>query len=660
MSYRADVDGLRAIAILSVLLFHAGIPGFAGGYAGVDIFFVISGFVIGGLLWRESAAGRFSFGEFYRRRARRLVPALLPVLAATTTASLAIFTPQDLIAFGNNLAWTVVGGSNLELWRWTQDYFAPSTQFYPLLHAWSLAVEEQFYFVMPAVIYLLHRHARRHSVAVILALLAATFLLSALIHTAMTRFYLTPCRAWEFLCGVLISLPATKPLRGPLLRQGAALLGLLVIAIAVSGYEPLPVVGLLPCLGAAMVIYAGNQGTTLVGRLLSTRPIVFIGLISYSLYLWHWPLLAFARYWHVYDLPLAASLAILLLAGVVATLSWRYIERPLRQHAVRGPGWRLSRALVPLGALGFTGLVLGHSDGLPGRLPAEVVQLAAAADDSDPRRQECLLATFGDGPVGGCIYGAPGVEPEVAFWGDSQAAALAPGIGKIAQRSGRSFRLFALAGCRPVLGFPSPGGRCDRYTRAALNAIVADPRLKTVIIAAEYINTIYGSVSDDHGRGRVEGALELGLPVLHPNERTEREALFATQFTDIVAQLVKAGRRVILADPVPDVGVAVPSSLARLAYHGQDWADFTWPRPYYQTRQQFVLNLFEQIVRDHPTVNRVHPQDRLCDTNACRLSADGAPLYIDYYHLTLAGADVAAPAFSPAFEEHGPLASGTP
>ena len=661
MSYRADVDGLRAVAILSVLLFHAGIPGFAGGYGGVDIFFVISGFVIGGLVWRQTAADCFSFRDFYLRRARRLVPALLPVLLVTSIGALAIFTPQDLVSFGNNLAWTVVGGSNLELWHSTQNYFGPSLQLFPLLHAWSLAVEEQFYLVMPAMIYLLYRHQRHRSVVIVLGLLVGSFAFSMVaVHSAMTRFYLTPCRAWEFLCGALICLPGTPPLRHPLLREGAAVLGLAILALALSGYEPVPAVGLLPCLGASLIIHAGNQGPTLISRGLSTRPVVFIGLISYSLYLWHWPLLVFARYWNVYDLPPVASLAVLGLAGVLATLSWRYVERPFRQRATGRPAWRLSRALVSLGALGLAGVALGHSNGLPGRLPATVVQLAAAAKNFDPRRSDCLLGTFGNRPIGGCVYGASDVEPDIAFWGDSQAAALAPGLGKLAQRSGRAFRLFALAGCRPALGFPSPQDRCDRHTRATLSAILADPRLKVVILAAEYFNTIYVAVSADPAKDPVGGSLVPGLPVLHATVLAQREAFFAAQFGDIVTQLVKSGRRVVLVDPVPDVGVLVPSTLARLAYHERDWAGFAWPRAYYDARQHFILGFLDAIARDNPSVIRVHPQDLLCDRASCRVSADGAPLYIDYYHLTLAGADFVAPAFAAAFDGRDALAAGVP
>jgi len=307
---------------------------------------------------------------------------------------------------------------------------------------------------------------------------------------------------------------------------------------------------------------------------------------------------------------------------------------------------RLGVILVPLGAVGLVGVLFGFSDGLPDRLGPTMIQLTSAAENFDPRREDCLLRERG-GAVGPCLYGAANAEPSFAVLGDSQAAALAPGIAKVAMGSGQAFRLFAMAGCRPALGYKSPGNSCDWHTHAAVTAILADQRLKVVVIAAEYANTIYNGLGGSQLHPEAEPSLVADLPVLFPNTLAAHQTLFAARFADIVGQLAQSGRQIILVEPIPDVTVDVPRALARLAARDADWGDFAWPRSYYDRRQAFVLSLFEELAQSDPAITLAQPQDRLCDRISCRLSWQGNPLYIDSYHLSLVGADLAATAITP-------------
>ena len=329
--YRADIDGLRAVAVLPVVFYHFQIAPFTGGFVGVDIFFVISGYLITSLIQHETANGALSLVRFYERRARRILPALFLMMLATTALAGTILFPQDVMNYSRSLIATTLFGSNLYFWS-TVEYFDIVAERKPLLHTWSLAVEEQFYLLYPALFWLLRGASQLKLVHVV----AAIFLVSlgasiwALRFAPVSDFYLLPFRAWELMLGAMLALTPIKSsgrISTALAWSGLALLLFSIFAFSVD--TPFPgEYALLPCIGAACVIYAGPQ--TIVGRVLSLRPVVFTGLISYSLYLWHWPLLIFARYVVLRDLLLWEKLALILLSGMVATLSWAYVEKPFR------------------------------------------------------------------------------------------------------------------------------------------------------------------------------------------------------------------------------------------------------------------------------------------------------------------------------------------
>ncbi len=371
MKYRPEVDGLRAVAVVPVILFHADFHWFRGGFVGVDVFFVISGYLIGSIILEHLRAGDFSLMDFYERRARRILPALFLVVAVCVPLAWITLSPLALKEFARSVAAVPIFSSNILFWR-ESGYFERASEFKPLLHTWSLAVEEQFYLLFPLFLAALWRWGRRLLVP---ALVLAALMSFALAEWASTRyasaaFFLLPSRGWELLCGVLVALRCIGAPEVPRGSQMAGLAGLALIALAVVLYDrdtPYPgIYAAVPVLGTCLVLLYARAGTFAHG-LLSIRALVFPGLISYSAYLWHQPLFAFYRASDVAPVTTLSMLGLALLSFVLAWVTWKYVETPFRR-GVSVPSRRIPVLALSFGALlvvfGVTGSV---SNGFVGR-----------------------------------------------------------------------------------------------------------------------------------------------------------------------------------------------------------------------------------------------------------------------------------------------------
>jgi len=340
-TYRADIDGLRMVAVLPVVLNHAGISGFSGGFVGVDIFFVISGYLITLILTREIEESSFSIWRFYERRARRILPALFAVLAACLVAGLWVLPPNLYEALGKSVIATLGFSSNFWFWQSAGDYFSPSVELEPLLHTWSLAVEEQFYLFFPLLLWAMAGRGRRVWIIVVWAIVLGSFCLSLWMTQAhpTANFYLVPTRAWELGAGALLALGAFGRARHRAIAEGAGWIGLALIGggiLLIDAHTPFPgLAALSVVLGATLIVFANSGAPVSVGRLLAWPPFVWVGLISYSLYLWHWPILVAVRsVTRDLDLPPSTAALCVLLSIGMGWLSWRFVERPFR---ARGP-----------------------------------------------------------------------------------------------------------------------------------------------------------------------------------------------------------------------------------------------------------------------------------------------------------------------------------
>ncbi|GAB4549132.1 MAG: hypothetical protein Fur002_26250 [Anaerolineales bacterium] len=358
-NYRADIDGLRAIAVLAVILNHADVPLFSGGYVGVDIFFVISGYLITGIIARELTQGEFSLARFYERRVRRIFPALFAVLLFTTLAGALLYNAENFSDYGRSVIAATFFFSNVHFWK-EVGYFDAPAQLKPLLHTWSLAVEEQFYIFFPLLMAALARFAKRKTVWALSALALASFAYSVYqvyFGDPSAAFYLPQTRIWELLIGCLLALFVDRLSAGIGVKNALSFLGLAFIFAPILFYSentPFPgVAAAAPVMGAALILFSGANAQPLVNRLLSAPPMVFIGKISYSLYLWHWGFFIFAKYYLIQPLSALQTAWLLFAALAVSSLSWKWIEQPFRHtaNAPRSVLFRYAAGAMALAAL---------------------------------------------------------------------------------------------------------------------------------------------------------------------------------------------------------------------------------------------------------------------------------------------------------------------
>lgn len=645
MKHRPDIDGLRAVAVIPVVLFHAGIQRVAGGYIGVDVFFVISGFLITGILMEDIRQDRFSIANFYERRARRILPALFTVLLFASIAAYKLLLPNDAYDYGRSLIATLFFASNIAFAR-QMGYFDGPSEMKPLLHTWSLAVEEQFYIVYPLFLYLVTRFFRKRYTLAISSMLFLSLGYSIWhVHThPTTSFYLATTRAWELLIGGILATHSIPKLEKKLWANLVGVLGLGLIAYGVFAFSaatPFPGVNALyPCVGAALIIYSGMAADTYVGRLLSLKPIVFVGLISYSLYLWHWVIIVFAK--HYLDRPLAGmeKVAVIVAAFLAATLTWKFVENPFRgRNAIGTRAWIFSgaAAIAMLFAV-FGGLAL-KTDGFPTRFSGEARFFINSRDDFWKRRDAC------DHKI--CRVGAADAPESFILWGDSHAGALAPAFENLALSHNLAGAVAFHSGCAPLLQLKRYGAQaedCTGYGNSVLDYI-KDHHIKNVFL---------------HGRwGLYTESVrpEQGIPLLlTPDLKPEENyAVFSQLVHSTLKQLHDLDLNVVVIASVPEVGTNVPETLARDAISGKPVA-LALPRDQFMKRQERAFQVLRSAAEEYSD-QIVYPHQALCATSECSVIHQQYPLYCDDDHLSVHGALYLTPMLESLLT---PTASGSP
>jgi peptidoglycan/LPS O-acetylase OafA/YrhL len=483
--HRADIEGLRGVAILLVVLYHAGVPGIGGGYVGVDVFFVLSGFLITALLVGEvERTGSLDLWHFYARRVRRLLPAAAVVLVATMAAGALVFSPLEQMRLARSALAAATYLSNVWFAFTAGDYFAPAAATDPLLHTWSLAVEEQFYLVWPILILLaLRGSGTRRRVMVALGVVAVTSLTASIWLTASGSpwaFFGSPTRAWEFALGGMAGLVPTAlagdrwgRTRGVLAFAGLWMIG--GSAVLYGADTPFPgVAAVVPVVGTVAVLLSGTAGSaTVAARFLGSGPLTFLGRHSYSWYLWHWPVLVIAIAVHP-SITLSGRLLCILFALGLSAVTYATVENPVRFHPRLVPKPVLSLALGVLltasagaGALGWRQLAVSAANH-----PLQVMFTAAAMDrDLGP-----CIAEWGVDRAVGCEFGDPDSEMVIALFGDSHAAHWFPAFRGMAEEQGWRLVVLTKAACPSAsLPFADPrlrdAGECDRWRANALERL---------------------------------------------------------------------------------------------------------------------------------------------------------------------------------------------
>jgi peptidoglycan/LPS O-acetylase OafA/YrhL len=440
---------------LPVILFHAGLPGFSGGFLGVDIFFVISGYLITSILLREAEAGTFSIVAFYNRRVRRIFPALFVMLFLVTAAAALVLAPIAFKQYARSLVATALFASNF-LFFLQVGYFDTNALDKPLLHTWSLAVEEQFYLVWPLLLATCFRlNLRRYLLAILCAGVLLSYAICVLWPNPAGVFYLPVTRAWELGLGAIL---AVRPTRLPASLSVAALLAILVSIAAFDAHTPMFIASGVACGGSAILICTEGGPAN---RALALAPCVGIGLISYSLYLWHWPLLALANYAYFEAPPVGLRVALLLAAGLAAFLSYRFVERPFRRKGSARKAFTASAVTVAV-LIGL-GVSIEATNGFPLRYGRQV----AAAETQFTEMKKCDGCRIGQGPV------------EVVLWGDSYAMAQQAAIADFAAKHRVSAIVFSRVACPSLFGAQQAGdGGCAAFhEHVAASIAKLDPKL---------------------------------------------------------------------------------------------------------------------------------------------------------------------------------------
>lgn len=636
MRYRAEIDGLRALAIVPVILFHAGFTLFSGGFVGVDIFFVISGYLITSIILAELEQGKFSIVTFYERRARRILPALFFVMAVCLPFAWMWLIPSEFKDFSASMIGVILFSSNIVFWQ-TSGYFETATELKPLLHTWSLAVEEQYYVFFPIFLMVMWRFGKRSIAWMVGIVVLGSLVLAHLgaFHKPVANFYLLPTRAWELGMGALAAIYLAKSTRGQTSDKLAQFLGLLGMALIVGSilvydkHTPFPsLYALAPTLGTVLIIlYAGPQ--TLTGSVLSLRPVVWIGLISYSAYLWHQPLFALARQKSYHEPGIAVFSALSILSLVLGYLSWRYIEAPFRQKG------RIPRAQVfKFSAAGMAMfLVIGiwgvMADGFRQRDKWKGIENAFETQAQRGSGERYCAANHIDSPLGpvACIIGDTSQKPEGVLWGDSYAGALLIGLHEELKKSGRAFYAVPSDGCVPVENawlVPQAdefGCTKERHSRF-VDAVLQDPSIRKIVWIGGF-SLVLSPVPS-------KTTLIDGVPASH--------ALTKQKMLATMKKFKDAGKEIVLVGETPRFPhFATDYAIRRYAATGGDIG---------ATRQEVArdamtssLNQTDLLAEAQAYGRVVQALDLFCDKQRCQThDAQGRLLYIDKNHISHEGA----------------------
>lgn len=622
MKYRAEIDGLRAIAVLPVILFHAGFDLFSGGYVGVDVFFVISGYLITSILISDIENNRFSLANFYERRARRILPVLFFVMLVCVPISWYLMVPSQMKDFSQSLFAVSLFASNILFWS-QSDYFAASAEEKPLLHTWSLAVEEQYYFIFPIFLLLTWRYGKSRVFWLIVCLSLASLALSewGWRNKPVANFYLAPTRAWELLAGSISAFLINK--RGVAKNSVLALLGLLAIIFSIFFYDketPFPSLYALPTVLGTVCVILFAEKSTLTNRILSTRILVGIGLISYSAYLWHQPLFAFSRIKTLEPLSSIYLIFISAAALVLAFFSWRFIENPFRNRFLVTRNmmfYSIPFVLFLPFALGLVGHI---TNGFEKQLLTDKQLRVLRTATTSPKRERCH--------TGGrdylkydeaCEYFDG--ELTVAVFGDSHAVELAYALAEELAPSGQSLKHLSFSNCIPSYAIVVSGYEdCSRWTNDTVNRLSKDPAIQTVVISYRINAALFGGHEATYPR----------LPGLRSEEDVERIWL---AYTRLLVALEEAGKKVILVLQAPELNQPIDRLIERSQNPNAEISSLS--RDWWLRRTEFVRDRVQEIPE---SIDVVDPSELFCNETHCFAARDGLAYYFDDDHLSINGA----------------------
>jgi len=611
LQYRYDIDGLRAIAVLAVVIYHL-TPGVVpNGYLGVDLFFVISGYLITGIIWREMRNGHFSIVKFYERRIRRILPALLFLLIVVAAVSSLILLPTDLIGLAKSILATLAFSANIYFWQDT-NYFAQSADTKPLLNLWSLGVEEQFYIVFPLILVLLTRLANNRAIAIVSFLVVISFagdIFMRSIGAASPAFYLLPTRAWEMGVGSVIAMLHVGKKRS----QSAVLgvLGMILIVVSLylnNDFVPSIPPGTLTVFGAALVCYYGIHPGSAAGAVICSGPARFMGLISYSLYLWHWPIIVLLQYWLIRSLNVVEVFGAAALSLGLAYFSWKFIEQPFRRKDVNFS--RVGKiSLAGYASSTVLAIALILSGGLPARLPQESAQINAAIGT----HYRCdLRSMMPFGASRACGLFLPNNDPQyarVVLLGNSHAQMYAPLVAQITEELKVPSLLVPINGCLPnhTLNISES---CASSAKKNFDAVRDLDEVQVVVLAQSWP---LDRLPKSAGISEEERALSLAMATVSLSEELEENGILP-----------------IIVAPLATPGVDYASILSRQIAYGrlprlEDGLAVRQFQNVYGSALEYIEQSPYHIIR----ADQVQ-----CKSGECKWVVDGQAVFSDGNHVS--------------------------
>ncbi len=644
MEYRREIDGLRAVAVIPVILFHAGFPIFSGGFVGVDVFFVISGYLITTIILSEKEQGTFSLVNFYERRARRIMPALFFVMFASTLAAWVWLYPSHMMGFSQSLIAVPLFSSNILFWQET-GYWGVENELNPLLHTWSLAVEEQYYVLFPLFLMLMWRFKKRYIFSSFVLIAFGSLLLSQyLVNVKPTaNFFLLPTRGWELAIGAGIafySLYRTKEMSALLshkfVDEMMGVLGIVLIAIAVFQFDestPFPsVYALIPTLGTALIIIFSNN-KTIIGKVLGSKPLVAIGLISYSAYLWHQPLFVFVRHQSLIA-PSSFILGILSLVSLIlAYISWKYIEAPFRKKGFFPRNQIFIYTLLCSLFFIVIGVIGIETNGLSFRFSEKELRILDSKNDryvlkdkieAELENGESLsVYEFGDMSTAESVF---------AVWGDSHGNAMLPAIIDSAKKNGLKGVYLGRVGCLPLLGayqVISEYRTCNKHNDKIIQYFESNEDINKVFLVSRW--SIYAM--GERFKNEFGHVVYINDSYSKENSLQENKKVYERSFQRTIEKLNKLKKQIVIVKQVPETEYNIPEAYAKVQRFDYD-VNLAPLKSDYHSRQEFVEGVFQKYNEIYP-LSFIDPATYLCENDRCMIADDeDIPIYRDTNHLT--------------------------
>ncbi len=647
-AFRQDINGLRAWAVVVVILYHFGITGFTGGFVGVDVFFVISGFLMTGIVVAglERSEG-FSVWGFYLARARRILPALIVLCAVLLALGWWVLMPVDYKILGTHVIASLAFVSNIKFWRETGYFDAESHEKW-LLHTWSLAAEWQFYMLLPLALLAIWkwRSGRRTiTVAIAVAFVASLFLSILLTPRApIAAFYLLPTRAWEMLAGGLVYLMAHRLNLGTRQRAWLEAVGLLLVLAAVFGFDaksPWPGWhALVPVVGSVLVLIAARPQSHF-----TVNPVAqWLGTRSYSIYLWHWPIVVALGYFDL-QAHAIATVAGLMLTMLLGDLSYRFVETTARRKL---SGMRMQWSAVAVACAIFVVAIpsawIRMKEGVLGRIAPEIELVSQEALNRNPRLADCHPATGNVSPS--CMFG--GSEVRAIMMGDSHANAVISSLAAaemLNHRANAGVMEWTYSACPIIQGAHNirvPGYQCEDFINWAVQKLKSVPKDIPVVIVSRDSLYVFGQ--------NEEGSQAKNPWVYFSRQYTAAEPAFLTEYAQHLtdtACLLAQDHPVYLVRPIPEMGVDVPRT-ARALVWGKH-RDVSISLAHYHERQNFIWGA-QDAARSRCGVKILDPLPYLCKDGRCQSAKNGRPIYFDDDHLSEFGNKLLVPMFAEVFQ----------